>query len=216
MRFAVLLAAIAALWTAQPAKGAKIDMPQISGAAQRVTLFGLEKGDSFEVFGGSNSLVFYWWTQTERGWEIDGNEVGELYCSTQYGYCSRVLAFSLDHAPARAVGSIIIHARRNVIDVYWKEYATGAQTCLGVPEALRVEYRSCGMEFLHIYPFRLSLGFNGPAPANLTYTIETIKMASVPEPASWAMMILGFGFIGAAMRRARLTRNTRRASAGTS
>jgi hypothetical protein len=35
---------------------------------------------------------------------------------------------------------------------------------------------------------------------NLIYQVNT---AAVPEPASWALMILGFGFVGAALRRRR-------------
>lgn len=38
---------------------------------------------------------------------------------------------------------------------------------------------------------------------NFTYTID----AAVPEPATWAMMILGFGFVGAALRRQRRNRH---------
>ncbi len=44
--------------------------------------------------------------------------------------------------------------------------------------------------------------FGGPA----TLTISEIASGAVPEPASWAMLIMGFGLVGAIMRRrARLT-----------
>ena len=36
---------------------------------------------------------------------------------------------------------------------------------------------------------------------NAVYDISRFSVSSTPEPASWAMMILGFGFTGAAMRR---------------
>ena len=38
-------------------------------------------------------------------------------------------------------------------------------------------------------------------PGTLTVSGSPTQTASVPEPASWAMMIAGFGAIGAAMRR---------------
>jgi len=38
---------------------------------------------------------------------------------------------------------------------------------------------------------------------NLTLTVTPVGVSSVPEPASWAMMIGGFGVIGGAMRRRR-------------
>lgn len=48
--------------------------------------------------------------------------------------------------------------------------------------------------------FNLSGGFTaGPA----TLTITRAAVAAVPEPGTWAMMLLGFGAIGASMRRRR-------------
>jgi hypothetical protein len=34
-----------------------------------------------------------------------------------------------------------------------------------------------------------------------SYVVEWSAAAGVPEPASWAMLIAGFGLVGAAMRR---------------
>jgi len=62
----------------------------------------------------------------------------------------------------------------------------------------------------HTVAFNQSLGdaayrFNGPGIApfkidNIRYSATTIKL---PEPASWMMMIAGFGLVGAAMRKRR-------------
>lgn len=41
-----------------------------------------------------------------------------------------------------------------------------------------------------------------------TLTIATPALPAVPEPASWALMILGFGAVGAAMRYRRTTKTT--------
>jgi len=39
---------------------------------------------------------------------------------------------------------------------------------------------------------------------NIVFTVkDSVAMPAVPEPASWAMMIAGFGLVGAAMRRRR-------------
>jgi PEP-CTERM motif len=35
-----------------------------------------------------------------------------------------------------------------------------------------------------------------------------LRLGAIPEPATWAMMILGFGMIGGAMRRRRAVRPT--------
>ncbi len=37
------------------------------------------------------------------------------------------------------------------------------------------------------------------------FSIDQIMVAGVPEPATWALMILGFGAVGSAMRRSRVT-----------
>jgi hypothetical protein len=56
--------------------------------------------------------------------------------------------------------------------------------------------------------FSLVLGdatFRTPGTANISGTFTYIS-PSVPEPATWAMMLLGFGAVGFAMRRSRLSR----------
>ena len=37
----------------------------------------------------------------------------------------------------------------------------------------------------------------------LVYGLRSLAPASVPEPASWAMMVGGFGLVGSVMRRSR-------------
>lgn len=43
--------------------------------------------------------------------------------------------------------------------------------------------------------------FSQTIPGNGTLTISTVGAGAVPEPASWAMLIAGFGLVGAVMRR---------------
>jgi hypothetical protein len=45
-------------------------------------------------------------------------------------------------------------------------------------------------------------GYNTPIGQNPTYS-GTLNITAVPEPATWALMLLGFGGIGFAMRRRR-------------
>ena len=46
---------------------------------------------------------------------------------------------------------------------------------------------------------------NPPATAELDYDpLYKSRLTDVPEPATWAMMIAGFGLAGAAMRRRRV------------
>jgi hypothetical protein len=54
----------------------------------------------------------------------------------------------------------------------------------------------------------LNLAQNGNNPTGLRVEFLTNGVAAVPEPATWAMMIGGFGLIGLAMRRRRHVRTT--------
>jgi hypothetical protein len=47
----------------------------------------------------------------------------------------------------------------------------------------------------------LSGAFSGPAP--VTYSFSVDRIGDIPEPEAWALMILGFGAAGAALRRRR-------------
>lgn len=53
------------------------------------------------------------------------------------------------------------------------------------------------------YNFELSYGECCAGPAQLTWLFNGSPVGSVPEPATWAMMLLGFAGIGLAVRRSR-------------
>jgi hypothetical protein len=46
-----------------------------------------------------------------------------------------------------------------------------------------------------------AIGFDTTDAPNYVYALFSPSVAAVPEPASWAMMLLGFGAIGFALRR---------------
>ena len=52
--------------------------------------------------------------------------------------------------------------------------------------------------------------FDGPNAANLTFARFTLSSVtgSVPEPATWGMMLMGFGAMGVSLRRRRRTHDT--------
>ena len=55
-----------------------------------------------------------------------------------------------------------------------------------------------------VYNFQLSYGECCAGPAELIWSFRGAPVGgAVPEPATWAMMLLGFGGIGFAMRRGR-------------
>lgn len=46
-----------------------------------------------------------------------------------------------------------------------------------------------------------TLAFNSNNPGAWGAVLDNVSISAVPEPATWAMMLLGFGLIGGAMRR---------------
>jgi hypothetical protein len=54
----------------------------------------------------------------------------------------------------------------------------------------------------------LQLGFRSLSADNVGPLLDNVRLdvtAAVPEPSTWALMLLGFGFVGAALRRRRQT-----------
>jgi hypothetical protein len=50
---------------------------------------------------------------------------------------------------------------------------------------------------------RLGLSDNSAIASGNDFGVDNVRLAGVPEPASWALMIMGFGGLGVAMRRRR-------------
>lgn len=57
---------------------------------------------------------------------------------------------------------------------------------------------------VHLGPNSVAMDFGGLSADNATFSVDLLGGAgAVPEPATWALMIGGFGLAGAAMRRRR-------------
>ncbi len=52
-----------------------------------------------------------------------------------------------------------------------------------------------------LYSFKLAYGETAGGPAVLRFTVNDAPVTGTPEPATWAMMLGGFGLIGASLRR---------------
>ena len=115
---------------------------------------------------------------------------------------------SFDHG-AFGIGSQTLFA--NVFDV-----ATSAALGTGSyidfaqagPDALGLVFSNSSFEFVATGS-STRIAFNvDPFSANVDGVLDNVALAAVPEPSTWALLILGFGAIGFAMRRREETRVT--------
>jgi hypothetical protein len=83
----------------------------------------------------------------------------------------------------------------NVIDTFSGTTINGAQTTFPGSTSLRATFTGTGGTEYYGIRFSNSTGQGSFEFDNLAFT------ASVPEPATWAMMLLGFGMVGAVARR---------------
>jgi hypothetical protein len=77
------------------------------------------------------------------------------------------------------------------IGLSMEDFLTGP----GLPESFDYAGFGSGVGSLTIH--------NGIDGATADFTITSVHAGVVPEPATWMMLILGFGFVGGALRRAR-------------
>lgn len=150
-------------------------------------------GNALSLYGGPRSPEDGW----NYYWSTTSNCFGEnIYCGQ---YSSSLWEYGLN-APNSG----------GVVDGYIRTYLnipTG-ETSLGVRGTLNLDCRggsSCDFGNTGTFGF-------GPLPSGLTFgsasgVFLTANSApgAVPEPATWLVMILGFGLIGAALRRPRVT-----------
>ena len=202
MRFGWLMAAIAALW-AMPASAVTIVLSApdpTKGVHQKVTLTGLTASDQISAAASTGQVTVYWWEKFDGyPWMTGGNEAGYASCSSAAQNCPSNVIYGGLSAPAKAQALVNIRIAGNDIFVDWGQVATNL--CGTIPEADRVmDYRSCGFRW-NTPGLGLTIDVRGPSEKTFGYSVQTLGTFAVPEPATWASIILGFGVVGIAMRR---------------
>jgi hypothetical protein len=171
MRFAVLLAAMAALWV-QPAQAV------VTFSAVGVGTFGERPGC---IIGQTTPACMAAPSITLAHFSIQG-VLDDSFLNPQ----QTALGFGLRGLPGCPLDSC---------------YLTGTQggafefRSMARPGWLDQEYRITGANFR----FMVTPG------GTTTSSISVSRIAAIPEPASWALILLGFGAIGWAMRKQRGT-----------
>jgi hypothetical protein len=106
---------------------------------------------------------------------------------------SFVIDFGQDSFLGTLTGGATSSATPGIADVAWTfTILQGTGRFLGATGT----FAGAGTTDARVRPAIVNLGFNG-----------SINAPAVPEPATWAMLLLGFGAVGAALRRHRRTQN---------
>ncbi len=192
---AAVLAGLALAAAAIPAHAVTIDFDDGTNAtavgavyaAQGVTFANAEFTNNFGLAGSSGALGIivpgaYAWDQANA---ITGTFSGTASAVSIRGLDVGEAGLRLEAFDASAVliGNFEI-------------FGTGA----GVGEFFDLTVTASGIKSFRIYQPAFNGGADGVILDNFAFTSGT-----VPEPASWAMLIAGFGLTGAAMRRRRKT-----------
>ena len=119
--------------------------------------------------------------------------------NTNYSPAKFLSSFTIN---SLTTGTSVVH--RTYVDDNNGVFATsgagvtlvGSQTFTGVTGTTQIGYASATGAYSVTQRYSVTAARGGAARS-------TIDMTAVPEPASWAMMITGFGFMGALMRRRR-------------
>lgn len=171
-----------------------------------------EQGTGAAVFAGSNAIT---------GWTVNSNYVDRSFAGAADGSWSIDLAGGRNSSISQAIDTIIGQAYEitfsmagnldNGLQTHTMIASVAGsfgQTYSFTPEANANRFNKGWVT--HTYAFTATsnsslLTFAATDIPNDAYgpMIDKVSIAAVPEPASWAMLIAGFGMVGGAVRRSR-------------
>lgn len=171
-KFAIFAAALS-LFTAAPAAAVTLSGASPAGAGVRADIIPLRAGVTYRADFKANQQVEYgvMSVYTNYNYSWYDRETGNLVLSDHIDYYTHYEPF--DGAAASFTFTALPHSRT---------------------------YEPTLIIDRH-YASNFELSFSSPADSAVEWSLDLIRLSSVPEPATWSLMIAGFGAIGATLRR---------------
>lgn len=158
---------------------------------------------TFDVSGNAGANVFISLNQGSVEFPtLTSYDVGGFVNFTIGGIGTYSLALDQQNFPARGQPTAVYSSGTTSFSLpssTFAAFSAGGTRTLIASGGVQVSANAVGGD-----PFSVILGDTSQA-VSLTITYDYTPTEAVPEPATWAMMIAGFGMIGAATRRSRRT-----------
>lgn len=187
---------------------------------------GFEDTAATFVDNGQNTMELSVGSTAIPGWSIIGDTVAWIDTPNPYGLAANEGDYFLDLTNYQAgapFGGVTQTISTMAGHKYLLTFDLGSSSRWGLPDGLTATAGSASQSFLstltginnwenHVLEFTASgdttvISFRGNAGNNYigldNVTIRDLGVGGVPEPATWAMLLTGFGAMGVRMRRGR-------------
>jgi choice-of-anchor C domain-containing protein len=194
--FAALLVAVLPVAAADASVVINGSFEQGPASVGRFSTFGAGSAaiTGWTVTQGSVDLIGSYWNHSDgaRSLDLNGNQAGTIAQMIPTIAGKRyAVSFDFSSNPDRSYAKSML-------------VGFGSQTPVAVnftgPVSRQLQWRTVTLDFVANAPTTL-LSFRSTTAGPSGIALDNVSANVVPEPASWAMMIAGFGLVGAMMRR---------------